>query len=67
MKFLEEIAWQVVILGAIAPAISFLVWKLKGGKMTFGTFLSKYGELLAYAGILIIALIVAVFQFMLAS
>lgn len=62
MKFVEEIAWQIIILGVIAPAFSFLVWKLKGGKMTFRNFLNKYGEMLAYAGIVIIALIVALFQ-----
>lgn len=62
MKFVEEIAWQIIILGVIAPVFSFLVWKLKGGKMTFGNFLNKYGEMLAYAGIIIIALIVALSQ-----
>ena len=62
MKFVEEIAWQIIILGVIAPVFSFLVCKLKGGKMTFGNFLNKYGEMLAYAGIIIIALIVALSQ-----
>jgi hypothetical protein len=62
MKFIEEVFWQAVIILTIGSAISFLVWKLKGSKMHFGDFLNRYGEILAYASILFIALVVALVQ-----
>jgi hypothetical protein len=62
MEFIGEIFWQIIILGTLALAVSFVVWKLKGSKMDFGDFLNKYGELLAYAGLLFIALIIIIFQ-----
>ena len=62
MKIIEEVFWQAVILLTIGVAISFLVWKLKGSKTDFGDFLNKYGEMLAYAGILLIALVIALVQ-----
>ena len=62
MKFIEEAFWTIVILGTAAIAMSFLVWKLKGSKMDFGDFLNKYGEMLAYAGLLFIALVIALLQ-----
>ena len=62
MKFIEEIFWQAIILLVIGLAMSFLVWKLKRSKTDFGDFLNKYGEMLAYAGILLIALVIALVQ-----
>jgi hypothetical protein len=58
MEFIEEVFWRVVILGTLATAISFLVWKLMGSKMNYIAFLNKYGERLAYAGILFIAIVI---------
>lgn len=64
MKSLEEIIGQLIIILAIGTIFSFIIWKFKKRKTDFGEFLNKYGELLAYAGLLVIVVIVAIFQWL---
>ena len=64
MKLLEEIIGQVIFVLVIGTMSSFIIWKFKKRKVSFGEFLNKYGELLAYAGLLFIAVIVAVLQWL---
>lgn len=55
---------QIIILFVSALMFSFIVWKLKKRKITFGEFLNKYGEVLAYAGLVFIALAVGLIQWL---
>ena len=57
-----EIIGQTVILIITGTIFSFIIWKLKSPKMTYGEFLNKYGEILAYAGLFLILIIVIVLQ-----
>jgi hypothetical protein len=59
MSFIVGFFVQIVILFISATIFSFIVWKLKRGKTDFGEFVNKYGEMLAYAGLLFIALTIA--------
>jgi len=62
MELIENIFWQIILIAISGMIFSFVVWKFMRSKMDFGDFLSKYGEMLAYAGLLFIVLIIAVLQ-----
>jgi hypothetical protein len=57
-----EIIGQTLILVVTGTIFSFTIWELKSPSMTFGEFLNKYGEMLAYAGLFLILIIVIVIQ-----
>jgi len=62
MSFITEVFGQIIILLISGMIFSFIIWKLKRRKTDFGEFLNKYGEMLAYAGLLFIGLIIALIQ-----
>jgi hypothetical protein len=62
MTFIGEIFGQIIILVISGTICSFLVWKLKRKKTDFGDFLNRYGEMLAYAGLLFIFLMMEIIQ-----
>lgn len=62
MSFMTEIFGQAIILLISGSIFSFVIWKLKRRKTDFGEFSNKYGEMLAYAGLLFILLIIGLIQ-----
>jgi hypothetical protein len=62
MSFIGEILGEVIIVLICGMSFSFIVWKLRRKKTDFGEFVSKYGEMLAYGGIIFIALIYGLIQ-----
>jgi hypothetical protein len=62
MSFITEIFGQIIILLISGTIFSFIIWKLKRRKTDFGGFLNKYGEMLAYAGLLFIVLVIGLIQ-----
>jgi hypothetical protein len=61
-EFISETLFEAIFLLVSAIIFSFIVWKLKGSKTEFGPFLTKYGELLAYAGLLFVVAIYALVE-----
>lgn len=64
MEFLGEVAVQIIFLMTIGALTSFIIWKIKGGKKDFGEFLNRYGEMMAYVGLAIIVLVMALIQWL---
>jgi hypothetical protein len=64
MEFMTEMLAQVIILIIAGIVFSFIIWKLKKRNVDFGNFLNKYGEMLAYAGLLFIAFIIITIQWL---
>lgn len=62
MDFIIETSVLIVIVVIFGLGISYLVWRLKGQKTEFGEFVNKYGEMLAWLGIILTALIIASFN-----
>lgn len=62
MGFLIEVLTQIVVLFVSGTVFAFFIWKLLRGKKDFGEFVNKYGEMLAYGGLLFIVLIIGLIQ-----
>lgn len=64
MKLLEDIIGQIILVLILGTMFSFIIWKFKKRESNFGEFLNKYGELLAYGGLLFIVVVVAILQWL---
>ena len=64
MNFIIETLGEIVVLIVIGAVFSFIVWKLKRRKTDFGEFVARYGEMLAYAGVVFIVIIWGVIQWL---
>ena len=64
MNFIIETLGEIVVLIVIGACFSFIVWKLKRRKTDFGEFVARYGEMLAYAGVVFIVIIWGVIQWL---
>jgi hypothetical protein len=62
MNFITEVFGQVIILLISGTIFSFIIWKLRKTKTDFGEFFNRYGEMLAYAGLVFIALVIGLIQ-----
>ena len=62
MQLADEIIVETVLLLVFGFLFSFITWRIVRGKVDFGEFLNRYGEMLAYAGLLLVAVIVAIFR-----
>jgi hypothetical protein len=62
MTLMVEILGQTTILLISGAIFSFIVWKLRRRKMDFGEFVGKYGEILGYGGLFVIALVIGLIQ-----
>lgn len=62
MDFFLEVVVQVVGVAVLGAATSFVVWRLKGRGESFGEFLEKYGEMLAYAGLFVVVIVLVIVQ-----
>lgn len=58
MGFVGEIIIEIVILSVAGILFSWIFWRLTRNKMSFGDFLAKYGEVLAYVGVALVTILV---------
>lgn len=62
MELMTQVLEEVVFMTVLAAVFSFVIWKLTKRKTAFRDFLTRYGDMCAYAGLLLIVLIIILVQ-----
>lgn len=61
MDYIKELFFQILIVLIFGLLSSYVIWKIRKRKTEdFGEFFNKYGEMLAYASFILIALTIVI-------